>query len=534
MLKEEIARTSGHPLGLLAPGRLQSSYVGGQWTVGPEAGGEGKRARPVTIGQVNDPISGSAAAMDLMTGLTVFAQAQPGAANSNTIGLLALRRWCGGLTLSSPRAVPGWHGLGVLLTGMAVLLLVVLVAQGPVRALRQLLDIPGHARLLRNGIRRMRRAGGVIAAVIGFTVVSWTGAESMVFNREGGRTDLISLTRSRSLGELAVEQGILAGMTPLRDVAGLADNLPLLFVAVIVLFRASVEPQRSGEPSAATGQSRGRGSPGWTMVSWGVGALYILYRLVARAAGSPELPYGNCLVIEAVLIPAAMAIVDGFLLAWLLVELRNAGLDGAVEHRGEPLQAVALMPAAVLGCIAALPARYVAALVLLANDHMPTSVQTTALGHYIRWQLGDWGLADIQAGALVFVGLVGVVAWTRGRTRDAITGYGRLLAAEGGHLIATLAMAAVAASLVSAAAYAVVLLLPVQSWVLNAADSYAHFATLPIGLWTLAALIELGQRSLPTATPFQPAARTTEANRDPGRHHPAAADALPPVTAPAS
>jgi hypothetical protein len=470
--------------------------------------------------------------MDLMMGLSIWAQAQPGAANPNTVALLALRRWCGGLTLSSPRTVPGWHGLGAWAAGLFVLLLVILVAQGPVRAFRQLLDIPGHVRLLRSGIRRMQRAGGVVAAVIGFTVVSWTGAQSLVFYRDSGRTDLLSLTRSRGLVELAVEQGTLAGLTPLRDVAGLADNFPLLFLAVILFFRASIEPQRSGEPSAATGQSRGR--PGWTTMAWGIGALYILYRLVARAAGSPELPYGNCLVIESVLIPAAMAIVDGFLLAWLLVELRNAGLDGTFEVRSDPLQAVALMPATVLACVAALPARYVAAFVVLANDHLPTSVQNTALGNYIRWQLGDWGLADLQAGALVLVGLVGIVAWTRGRNSDAITGYGRLLAAEGGHLVATLLMSGVAAGVLAAAAYAVVLLLPAQSWVLNAADSYAHFATLPVGLWTLAALIELGQRSLPTATPVHPAGHTSQANGEPQRQQPAAQDALPPVTAPTS
>jgi hypothetical protein len=45
-----------------------------------------------------------------------------------------------------------------------------------------------------------------------------------------------------------------------------------------------------------------------------------------------------------------------------------------------------------------------------------------------------------------------------------------------------------------------VLLLPAQAWVLPAADSYAHYATLPVGLWTLAALIELAERSLPSAS----------------------------------
>ena len=147
-----------------------------------------------------------------------------------------------------------------------------------------------------------------------------------MFSRDGGRTDLLLLTRTRGLGELAAEQGNLAGLTPLRNVAGLADNLPLLIVAVIVVFRTSIEPQRSGEPGAsASGSGRGRAQPGWTTIVWGNGALYILYRIVARGR-SPELPFGNCLVVETILIPIAMAIVDGFLLGWLLLEL-DAGLD---------------------------------------------------------------------------------------------------------------------------------------------------------------------------------------------------------------
>ena len=87
---------------------------------------------------------------------------------------------------------------------------------------------------------------------------------------------------------------------------------------------------------------------------------------------------------------------------------------------------------------------------------------------------------------------------------------------------------------VSAVAYAVVLLLPAQSWVLNAADSYAHFLTLPVGLWTLAALIELAQRSLPMASPARAAAHAADANGESGRQHPSLLDAHPPVAAPAS
>jgi hypothetical protein len=131
--------------------------------------------------------------------------------------------------------------------------------------------------------------------------------------------------------------------------------------------------------------------------------------------------------------------------------------------------------------------------------HLPTSVSATQFGRYIRWQLG-WGLTDLQAAALVFVGMAGAVAWSQGTFRGALRGYLRLLAAEGGRVIAAIAMAAVAAAVMTAAAYAVVLLLPVQTWVLAAADSYAHFVSLPVGLWLLAAFIELAERSLPSAS----------------------------------
>ncbi len=471
--------------------------------------------------------------MDLMTGLPLlWAQAQSAPANPSAISLLALKRWCGSLTLSSPQPVPDLHGLWALLAGLGGLLALVLVIQGPARAFRQLVDVPGHVRLIRGGILRIRRASRMVAMLIGFMVLSWTGAQSLVYSRDSGRTDLVALLRSRALGELAAEQGSLAALTPLRDVAGLADDLPLLVAAALLIFRASIEPQRAGEDGTSpAGLDRGRGSPGWTTACWGIGSLYVLYRVVARAAGSPELPYGNCLVVETLLIPVAMALVDGFLLAWVLVELRNAGLDASGEGRLEPLQPIALLPAAILAVVVALPSRYIATLLVLANDHLPTSVQATGLGAYMRWQLGGWGLADIQAAGIVAVGLVGAVAWTRGGVGDALVGYGRMLAAEGGHLVAVLVLAALATGALSAAAYAVVLLLPAQSWVLGAADSYAHFLTLPVGLWTASVFIELAQRSLPTA---DAAGTSTQSAAALDREHPPVHDVPSSISAPAS
>ena len=47
--------------------------------------------------------------------------------------------------------------------------------------------------------------------------------------------------------------------------------------------------------------------------------------------------------------------------------------------------------------------------------------------------------------------------------------------------------------------YTVVLALPASSWLLNAADSYAHYLTLAVGLWTLSALVETAEQALPEA-----------------------------------
>jgi hypothetical protein len=439
--------------------------------------------------------------MDLMSLPVMWAQAPPAGADPDLMRLLALRRWCSSLTLSSPQMFPSFHGLWTALAGMAALFVLALFFQGPAKVLKQLFDLPGHFQLLRKATRRVWASGRLVSIAIGFTVVSWTGSQAMVFNRDSGRTELILLTKSRGLSELAIEQGMLAGLTPLRDVAGLGDNLPLLIAATILLCRASFDP--TGVVATSRGSevfaNRLRKRSGWSTLIWCCGALYALYRLVIRGAGNNGLPQAGCLVIEAVAIPLLMLISDGFLLAWVLTELRNSGFDHTGDDRLDPLEAAALMPAAALACALTLPARYMATFIWLTWNNLPTSVNATALGSYFRWQ-ESWGLTDLQAAALVTVGLVGAVAWGRGTIRGSIAGYQRILAADAGHLVVALAIAIVAAALMSAAAYAVVLLLPAQSWVLAAADSYAHFATLPVGLWTLAAMIELGERSLPLAS----------------------------------
>ena len=57
---------------------------------------------------------------------------------------------------------------------------------------------------------------------------------------------------------------------------------------------------------------------------------------------------GELPVVEGLIVPLLMVICDGFLLAWLVVELRNAGFDDTGEDRLDARQAIVLMPAAVL------------------------------------------------------------------------------------------------------------------------------------------------------------------------------------------
>jgi hypothetical protein len=420
---------------------------------------------------------------------------------SSNLGLLALRRWFTSQTLSSPSDVPGLHGIWAGAAGLLALLVVALIVQGPIRALGQIVDLPGHLRLLTLSLGRLKRSGRVVAVTIGMTVIVWTAGQSLTYSRAIGREDLILIMKGRSLTEVTLDQASMAALTPLRDVLGMGSNLLLLSIAALVVFRLGVDRWANPNPFTRDGDDR----LGWANPIWMCASIYLIYRFASLAALSSEredirdYPWAGCLMIEPVIIPLLMAVCDGFLLAWILVELRNASLGFAGNEVFEPKQAIGLMPAAVLACVAALPARYIAPGVWLASWRLPTSLAPNSpIANYMRWQL-TWGLADLQGAALLGVGLIGAVAWSGGTILSAISGFGRLLRAEAGRLLVVLVAAGAASAAGSAFAYFIVLSLPAQPWVLAAADSYAHYATLPVGLLTLAALVELGARSLPEA-----------------------------------
>lgn len=420
----------------------------------------------------------------------------PAGASSGATAILPFRRWYAGLTLSPPVNAPGFAWLWTIALGLAAFLLLVMVMQGPGRALGQVLDVPGHLRLFSAAMGRLRKSGRMIAAVVGVTVMTWTIGQMFTFNDPQGRDDLVALAKGKWLPALAVEQGVLAAATPLRDVLALGNMIPILIAAAMLVFQFSSD--RWGSVSRVISPRASRDAA-WGTVAWGSAALYAIYRTIGLIYGVPDLPMTGCFGLEVVLVPLLMPIADGILLAWVVVELRNAGLgDSAQRERLDIPGAVALMPAAALACVLLMPGRYVAAGTALVFLYLPAWAPGWVVS-YIRWQLG-WGVIDLQAAGLVAVGAAGALAWSRGTFGSMLGGYRRMLREEGGHLVGFLVGSGALAAGLASVAYLLVLALPTQTWVLAAADSYAHFATLPVGLLTLAGLVELGERSLPRAT----------------------------------
>jgi len=235
------------------------------------------------------------------------------------------------------------------------------------------------------------------------------------------------------------------------------------------------------------------------------------------------------MLFESLIAPVLMAVADGVILAWVLVEIRNAGL-GDVANESMDLEGwIALLPGTMLVCFLAMPARYVSGAVALVLPYFPgmglapVAARTPPSGIwldllvYIRWQLGE-GLIVLQALALAALPLVGAAAWSNGRFVAVLRGAGDLLRNEGGRLFSAILACGLACFGLAAIAYIPVLAIPTQTWILTAADAYAHYATLPIGLILTAMLIEMSRRTLPHARPIEsikPVAEVSPSSSEP-------------------
>jgi hypothetical protein len=426
--------------------------------------------------------------------------------------MLALRRWFESTSLSASQAEPTARALLAWLCGMAILLVLVLVLQGPRRALGQLLDLRFHLRLLRTALLRLKRAGRTVTVLLGSTVIAWTGFQFAHYSEQPRLDDLMVFQRGRSLSELAFEQATFAALVPLRDLASLGDQILLLIAAGILVFKLAADRWGGNDDPY---EEMANPLPAWTTPCWGATWLYALYRLAGVIMGMEGYPAGGCFVVEALGVPVLMALADGLLLGWVLVELRRAGYADDITAL-DVRSTVALWPMAGLTCLLIMPGRYLAVATWLAMPYAPGGLSQRWLAPGL---LGGRLMLALQVAALAMVPLAGALAWGGRSLRGLFRGYVGILREHGGHAVAALLLSGLTVGVPVGLVYLAVLTLPRQPWLLAAADSYAHYASLVAGLVLLAALVELGARSLPRAStvavaPAQPAleALTTDPN----------------------
>ncbi len=413
------------------------------------------------------------------------------------VAALALKRWTWSQILTSPSPTPSNLGLWTWLFGLLALLIIASVAQGPSKAFGQVLDLPGHVRLLSASLTRLKYSSRLVMILFGITVLSWTISMGTRLGRESALAEVLLLKGTKSVTEIALEEGVLAALTPVRDLFRLSDILLLLGVSAAIVFKGSAD--RWGAFDMGQRRNAPTGSlPSWSTYCWAAASFYLLYRSISLIDVSSDLPMESCLIIDIVLIPILMATCDGLLAAWVFTELRR--FESMVETRIVDLPVVLrLMPAATLAAVAALPARYLSLMAFLALEYAPTGAAPV-----FAFLLRGPGLIILQGIAIATVGIAGAAPWCRGTMGSALDGYGRLLKYNGGRLLATIGLGGLAAGIATGITKWLLLSLEPQSWVLMAADSYTHYATLFVGLITLSALIELGSQTVEVAAKAVP------------------------------
>lgn len=421
----------------------------------------------------------------------LLAQATNSAGDPFAVAKIALRRLFAGSTLSSPEIAPSTTPLLALAAAIGLLLILVLVVQGPAAAFRQLFDLPGHWRTFQASAARFRRSGRLIAVLCGAFVLSWTVWQARGYASSARLEEIGNLLRRKSVTETALEHGTLAALTPLRDITSLSGNLILLCAAAFVVFKSTTDRWSISRAAAQSGVATR-----WTTVAWVSAWAFTLYRIACHLSNPDGWPLTRLPVVEVFIAPPLVLICDALLLAWVLAELQQAESDSA----GVPIdltvqRTIRKLPRAIIACALVFPARYVAHAVWLGLSSLPPNAPP-----FVRQMAADilvgWGLVWVQVAGLAFLPLVGAAAWA-GHKVGLVQTFIRTVRSHGARILAAVVGSGIAAAACCFFAYAALLSLPSQPWVLTAADSYAHYLTLLVGLLLAATLVEVSQQALP-------------------------------------
>jgi hypothetical protein len=242
----------------------------------------------------------------------------------------------------------------------------------------------------------------------------------------------------------------------------------------------------------------------WTQAFWILGSIWLVYRMVIGVSGDDGLPLNTGAFIEIVLEPGIMLILDSFLLAWVVTEIRDSTFADSDQMLPDFEKIMSLVPSIFLVNFLIIPGRYFAhSLWLVWNsvvDYISVAGSASpTIVSYVIWGL-SWGILDLQVIAFPCIVMAGSVAWSHGSMRQVLRVAFHMLRNHGASIFLLLLFFGLINVISSSLITTLVLSHPVEPWVFMAADSYCHFATLLTGLMTLSGLIELGEQSLITAS----------------------------------
>ena len=426
--------------------------------------------------------------------------------NSADAMLLALKRWVGGGTLTSPDAVasPDFQARFWLL-GLLLMLLAGLLRQGPRAVFVGLFDWSEARRLVGLGLRRLKQRPVVPLALGGFLLLSWTTIQLIHYADPLGVDNLQKSLRTKTLPVLSLEQGLLAALTPLRDLTNLADCWPLVAAAALIAFYFTSKLQWVPQSTMHRGL---KNAQLWAQFFWIAASVWLFYRMVVGGSSEGGLPLNSGAYIEILLEPLFMLVIDAVLLSWILTELRDAPFTDNDTLLPNVEHVLNLLPGLILVNFLIVPGRYFAHGLWLVWNSVVDLIATNgvvppAVVQYVVWGL-SWGILDMQAIAFPLMILTGAAAWGRGSIRETFRIASRMLA-RGASTIFLITLFCGLLNLISTALISTLILShPTEPWVLMSADSYCHYASLYIGLSLVSCFVQMGEEALVTAQAIAP------------------------------